>query len=384
MTATQAHDRPGRLADDGVPDARTREPSTAARTSRRSARARPVAARARPGETTATARRRPERRRGAADASPRERSRGRLAEPTADDAAGRPAELPQRRGDLAGDSTRSHGGFGRAPKFPPSMALSSCCGTRAHRRRRGRGMARADARGDGARRDLRPARRRVPPLLGRRPWLVPHFEKMLYDNALLARVYAHLWRPTGRCWPAGGARRPATGWSRTGTPQGGLAASLDADSEGEEGKFYVWTPGELAAVLGPERAPTAATCSRSPRWPRSSRAVRAAARPRRSTRTGSPRSGPVVTAREQRPRPGRDDKVVAAWNGLAVAALAETGLLLDAGDLIGRPRPPPSCWPGPPVGMAGCPQFPGRHRGRQRGRAGRLRRVADGFLASPG
>src|SRR5208282_2540203 len=84
-------------------------------------------------------------------------------------------------------------------------------------------------------------------------WVVPHFEKMLYDNALLARVYANLWRATGSEL----ARRVALetcAWmtSEMSTSEGGLAASLDADSEGEEGKFYVWRPAELTAVLGPE------------------------------------------------------------------------------------------------------------------------------------
>ena len=84
-------------------------------------------------------------------------------------------------------------------------------------------------------------------------WVVPHFEKMLYDNALLARVYAHLWRRTGSAL----ARRVAEetcDWMlrELRTAEGGIAASLDADSEGEEGKFYVWRPAELRAVLGPE------------------------------------------------------------------------------------------------------------------------------------
>ena len=84
-------------------------------------------------------------------------------------------------------------------------------------------------------------------------WVVPHFEKMLYDNALLARVYPHLWRRTGSAL----ARRVAEetcDWMlrELRTAEGGFAASLDADSEGEEGKFYVWRPAELRAVLGPE------------------------------------------------------------------------------------------------------------------------------------
>ena len=151
-------------------------------------------------------------------------------------------------------------------------------------------------------------------------WLIPHFEKMLYDNALLLRVYVHWWRETGSEL----ARRVV---SETAeflldemlTEQGCFAASLDADSEGREGTFYVWTPEQVReaggdpAALGVTDAGTfehGTSVLQRPAtadWPRERlREVRAA-----------------------RPRPARDDKVVLAWNAWAVSALAEAGALLD-------------------------------------------------------
>ena len=97
-------------------------------------------------------------------------------------------------------------------------------------------------------------------------WVVPHFEKMLYDNALLLRVYLHLWRATAiRLGPSGRARRPRTSCCATSrTAEGGFASALDADTEGVEGLTYVWTPDQLAEVLGPTTAAGRPACSRSP------------------------------------------------------------------------------------------------------------------------
>ena len=151
-------------------------------------------------------------------------------------------------------------------------------------------------------------------------WLIPHFEKMLYDNALLLRAYLHWWRETGSEL----ARRVVSETAEfllteMVTEQGCFAASLDADSEGREGTFYVWTPEQVRDAGGDpsafgvtdagtfEHGTSVLQRPATDDWPRERlREVRAA-----------------------RPRPARDDKVVLAWNAWAVSALAEAGALLD-------------------------------------------------------
>ncbi len=234
-----------------------------------------------------------------------------------------------------------HGGFGGAPKFPPSMVLEFLL---RHYERNGSGaalamaVATAEAMARGGMYDQLGggfARYSVDD-----SWVVPHFEKMLYDNALLARVYAHLWRRTGS--PL--ARRVAADtcdWMirELRTPEGGFASALDADSEGEEGRFYVWTPAQLAAVVGAADAAYAAEVFSVAADPADATFERGSSvlQYRRDTddpeRLRGIRSA-LFAARATRARPGRDDKIVAAWNGLAIAALAETGLLLDRPDLV--------------------------------------------------
>jgi uncharacterized protein YyaL (SSP411 family) len=172
-------------------------------------------------------------------------------------------------------------------------------------------------------------------------WVVPHFEKMLYDNALLARVYANLWRATGSDL----ARRVALetcAWmvQEMRTADGGLAASLDADSEGEEGKFYVWRPAELTAVLGPEDGEFAARVfgvTQAGTFELGASVLQLRADPADPVRFIRIKRE-LLAARQERVRPGQDDKVVAAWNGLAISALAECGLLFGQRPLMEAAR----------------------------------------------
>ncbi len=181
---------------------------------------------------------------------------------------------------------------------------------------------------------------------------MPHFEKMLYDNGLLARAYLHWWRLTGD--PLG--RRIAVEtceWmlARLGTAQGGLAASLDADtpsgagSAGVEGLTYVWTPAQLREVLGDadgEWVADLAGVTEAGTFEHGSSTLRLlldvdqlpGAERDRWLRARAR----LLEVRAERAQPARDDKVVAAWNGLAVAALAETGALADRPDLIDAAR----------------------------------------------
>ncbi|MGW2084781.1 thioredoxin domain-containing protein [Streptomyces sp. NPDC001880] len=176
--------------------------------------------------------------------------------------------------------------------------------------------------------------------------LVPHFEKMLYDNALLCRVYAHLWRATG----SEQARRVALETAdfmvrELRTAEGGFASALDADSEDgtgrhAEGAYYVWTPEQLREVLGEEDAAFAAEYFGVTPEGTFEEGASVLQLPRADAGADADRVARVraalLAARELRQRPGRDDKVVASWNGLAIAALAETGAYFGRPDLVER------------------------------------------------
>ena len=256
---------------------------------------------------------------------------------------------------LVATEDRAYGGFGGAPKFPPSMDLEFLLRHAARVPASETGQVALAAAGRTLHAMARSgmydqlaggfARYAVDPA-----WVVPHFEKMLYDNALLARVYLHWWRLTGEQTGARIALETCD-WmlAALATAQGGLASSLDADTpvrgadgavHGVEGFTYAWTPAQLVEVLGDDDGAWAAQLLRvsgqgtfehgtsTLQLDRDAWADKAQAQRWRTVRAA------LLAARTARPQPARDDKVVAAWNGLAIAALAETGALLDRPDLV--------------------------------------------------
>ncbi|GIH12045.1 thioredoxin domain-containing protein [Rugosimonospora africana] len=233
------------------------------------------------------------------------------------------------------DETR--GGFGGAPKFPPHLNLLFLL---RHYQRTGsersleivRHTAEQMARG-GMYDQLAGgfARYSVDAT-----WTVPHFEKMLYDNALLLRVYTQLWRLVGDPLAERVAGETVE-FLRTGlsTPEGGFASALDADTAGEEGLTYVWTPAQLTEALGADDGAFATdlygvtgrgTFERGTSVLRLARDIDDDPDSPVATRAAAIRQR-LHQARSARPQPARDDKVVAAWNGLAVTALAEYAAL---------------------------------------------------------
>ncbi|MEE1777948.1 thioredoxin domain-containing protein [[Kitasatospora] papulosa] len=258
-------------------------------------------------------------------------------------------ELAQALLRLTRDYDERHGGFGGAPKFPPSMVIEFLL--RHHARTGAEGALQMAADSCAAM-----ARGGIYDQLGGgfarysvdREWVVPHFEKMLYDNALLCRVYAHLWRATGSDLARRVALETADFMVRElRTAEGGFASALDADSEDAQGRhvegaFYVWTPAQLREVLGEDDAAFAAEyfgVTEEGTFEEGSSVLRLVptgeAEPADDERIAGVRAR-LLAARELRPRPERDDKVVAAWNGLAIAALAETGAYFDRPDLVER------------------------------------------------
>ncbi|MCW2503750.1 MAG: n-acylglucosamine 2-epimerase [Actinomycetia bacterium] len=249
--------------------------------------------------------------------------------------AGRPFDpqvLDAAAAQLAKEFDGVRGGFGSAPKFPPSMnaefLLRHHARTGDHQalaivERTCEAMARGgiyDQLGGGFARYSVDA-----------SWIVPHFEKMLYDNALLLRLYTQLARATGSLFARRIAAETATFLRRDlRTAEGGFASALDADTEGEEGLTYVWTPAQLADVLGEKDGEWAArllTVTAQGTFEHGTSVLQLLRDPEDDGRWAAIRVR-LLAARAERPQPGRDDKVVAAWNGLAISALAEHAIYL--------------------------------------------------------
>ncbi len=271
-------------------------------------------------------------------------------------------ELESAVAGLASSYDRANGGFGGAPKFPQASLLELLL-ARGHaepalftlRAMAGGGMY--DQVGGGFARYAVDA-----------TWTVPHFEKMLYDNALLARAYLHGWQVSGEermravcCESLDWALREMQG------PEGGFCAALDADSEGVEGKFYVWRLAELREVLGELAEPAIAYFGAT---------ERGNFEPGLNVLEGR---GPVpeqlseirdrlLAARSGRVRPGLDDKRLASWNALMISALAEAGAVLERRDYLDAAR--------------GCAEFVLGELRDDRGRL--LRTWKDGRARIPG
>ncbi len=238
---------------------------------------------------------------------------------------------------LLSAADRRHGGFGGSPKFPPASSLELLLArgereivTEALDAMMAGGIY--DQLGGGFARYTVDA-----------AWLVPHFEKMLYDNALLARAYLHGWQALGHDryrrvveetldW----ALREMRG------PEGGFHSALDADSEGEEGRFYVWTPAQLADVLGEEAAVAAAahfgvTEAGNFEGARSILHLPGGAAEGVPAGIEEARQA-LLEARSARVWPALDDKRLTSWNALMVAALAEAGAVLGRADYLDAAR----------------------------------------------
>jgi uncharacterized protein YyaL (SSP411 family) len=228
---------------------------------------------------------------------------------------------------------RAHGGFGGAPKFPPSCVLELLLA-------RGeidmalatlRAMAAGglqDQVGGGFHRYTVDA-----------TWTVPHFEKMLYDNALLARAYLHGYQVCGDPALRGVCER-ALDWAlrEMRGPEGGFASALDADSEGVEGRFYVWTVDELSAVLGDRARGAIAWFAATPggNFEGATNVLRGDGAP--EPVDAAEIRATLLDARAARVRPGLDDKRLTSWNALMIGALADAGTVLGRRDYLDAAR----------------------------------------------
>jgi len=255
-----------------------------------------------------------------------------------------PRTLDQAVRKLSQHHDASHGGFGQAPKFPQAMILDfllreySRSGNSLALRiveRSLEKMARGgicDQLGGGFHRYSVDER-----------WLVPHFEKMLYDNALLSRLYLRAFHATGKALYRRVAEETLEYVAREMTsPDGGFYSAQDADSEGVEGKFFVWTPEEIKAALGDEDGNLfnqyfdvteggnfeGSNVLSVPRDPDVVAHLAGISQEHLEDVISRGRER-LFTLRERRARPYRDQKVIASWNGLMLASFAEAARVLD-------------------------------------------------------
>ncbi|MCP4543437.1 MAG: thioredoxin domain-containing protein [Chloroflexi bacterium] len=164
-------------------------------------------------------------------------------------------------------------------------------------------------------------------------WLVPHFEKMLYDNAQLARVYLHAWQVTGERFYRTIAEETLDYVVREMTdPSGGFYSTQDADSEGEEGKFFVWTPDEIRAVLGDQAEAFMAAYGVTERGNFEGKNILELKHSFEEREALEDARRQLFRVRELRIHPNRDDKVLTSWNGLMLAAFAKAARILGRSD----------------------------------------------------
>lgn len=246
-----------------------------------------------------------------------------------------------------------NGGFGGAPKFPPAMTLEFLLRTHArtgnqealemvsHTCRKMANGGMYDQLGGGFHRYSTDAR-----------WLVPHFEKMLYDNALLSRVYLHYFQVSQELFARDTVEGILDYVLREMThADGGFYSTQDADSEGQEGKFFVWSMGEIREAVGEDSARIFAAYynltdagnfegKNIPNVTRSAeevaKAVGISESELRVSLAESKRK--LFELREQRVKPDRDEKILTAWNGLMMASFAEAGVVLDRPDYTDAAR----------------------------------------------
>jgi len=243
------------------------------------------------------------------------------------------AALEAAVGGLRSTFDSVNGGWGRAPKFPAASVIEFLLrrGEREMSLYTLRAMASGgmyDQVGGGFARYSVDA-----------TWTVPHFEKMLYDNALLARAYVHDWQVSGDEI----LRRTAEetlDWTlrEMRAPEGGFYSALDADSEGVEGKFYVWTVAELRDVLGSDADAAIDWFGASEQGNFEGANVLESRGPEPPAEVRDRVRARLLEARATRVRPGLDDKRLAAWNALMIGALAEAGAVLERPDFVDAAR----------------------------------------------